>query len=243
MNIFGSLRERFGALVGAVVSAIVLFGCGLLFLLVLAPQQKLEARRLEQLPLMDVQYAERAAPGDELLLSGRLSGDPLPDVGEFIAYELEQWDVTLPDPDEAGDTPSGTWKSQHVRSPEMNLMMGAEDVLILAGSGVNFSGSLHEAVVPSNGNQGADYEGQWLAEGSQRYRGFHDGDLATVWGKKASAGGVIPDEIFAGDRVAFVESKHAAAKGLMIAGIAMLTCSPLALIGGIFSAIFGKRRR
>ena len=66
-------------------------------------------------------------------------------------------------------------------------------------------------------------------------------DLVTVWGKKASSEGVIPDEYYAGDRVAFVESQHAEAKGALIGGICMLALAPIVLVGGILSAVFGKR--
>jgi hypothetical protein len=85
--------------------------------------------------------------------------------------------------------------------------------------------------------------GEWLSEGSLRVRGFYNGDLVTVWGQKASIDGIIPKELFAGDRVTFIESQHATAKGLLIAGISMMVCSPIVLAVGVFTSMFGRRKR
>jgi len=243
MNLFRSLRERFGRVIWVVIGSVALLGCGLLFALVLAPQQKLEARRIERMPVMDANIVVNTAAGEDVLVTGWLNAEPLPGVGDFIAYKLEQWEVTPPDPDEPGDESSGSWKEVERVVPDLDLDADGQIVWILAAEGVYLNGKLHEEIVGSGSYDSADYMGQNLSEGSSRYRGFYSGDLATVWGKKASAGGVIPDELFAGDRVTFIESKHDAAKGLLIAGISMLVCSPVVLIGGILSAIFGRRRR
>ena len=246
MNLFRSLRERFGRVIWVVIGSIVLLGCGLLFALILAPQQKLEARRIERLPMMDATTVTQAAAGDELLITGRLVDNPiLLDDEDFVVYQMEEWVVSVPeyDPDNPNQEPDGDWDVIEIMAPDLWLDVNGQVVSTLRSDSVTLSGSLRESLIYSEGHNQAQHEGEWLPEGSLRIRGFYNADLVTVWGKKAATDGVIPDELFAGDRVTFVESKHEAAKGLLIAGISMLVCLPVMLIGGILSAIFGRRRR
>lgn len=243
MGIFASIRERIGNVIAAVIGAVVLFGCGLLFLLYLAPREKLEANRIENLPLMDATSVVNSAPGDDILLTGILHGRPLPNVGNFIAYDLDEWDVDPADPENPDDEPSGSWSSVESVIPNLELDVGGQIVLLHSANDAYMNGQLHEEIEGSGAYLSADYGSTSVSDGSLRYRGFYDGDLATVWGKKASTEGVIPDELYGGDRVMFIAHKHNTAKGLMIAGISMLVCSPIVLVGGILSAVFGRRRR
>jgi hypothetical protein len=246
MNIFARLRERIGAVIGAVVGSIALLGCGLLFTLFLAPQQKLEARRIEKIPEMDVKVVNSLSSGEDVLFTGRLRDNPtILENYDFVAYQMETWDVTIPqnDPDESDQEPSGNWDLVEQRFPELMIEMDGETIQTLNAERVTMSGPLHEVLLPSPSGTRAKYNGDWLNKGSQRYRGFYDGDLITVLGQKAASGGVVPNEYYAGDRVSFVESKHEAAKIMLIAGISMIVCSPIALVGGVLTAAFGRRRR
>ena len=245
MNLFARLRERIGAVIGAVIGSIALLGCGLLFTLFLAPQQKIEARRIEKLPEVDVRTIGTLPSGEEVLFTGHLQGNPaILDGYDFVAYKLEEWNVTVPQsqPDEE-EEPRGDWNLVEQKFPDLLVEMDGEKIQSLRAEQVAMSGPLHEIMLPSLTGEQARYNGEWLKEGSQRYRGFFDGDLITVLGQKAASGGVVPDEYYAGDRVAFVESKHEAAKFMLIAGISMICCSPIALVGGVLTAAFGRRRR
>ena len=243
MGIFASIRERIGSVVAAVIGAVVLLGCGLLFLLVLAPKQKLQANRIEALPMMDASFVTSAASGEDILITGYIHGQPIPGAGQYIAYELDKWDVTPADSDDPNDEPSGSWNEIERFVPTLDLDVGGQTLLIHSNHEAYMNGPLHEEIEGSGAYLSADYGSTDLSDGSLRYRGFFDGDLTTVWGQKASVEGVIPKELFAGDRVTFIESQHATAKGLMIAGISMLVCSPVVLVGGILSGLFGRRRR
>lgn len=242
MGIFASIRERIGNVIAAVIGSLVLLGCGLLFLLFLAPQEKLEANRIEKLPLMDAASVINSTPGDDILLTGVLHGQPLPNVGSFIAYDLDEWDVDPADPENPDDKPSGSWTNVERIVPSLELDVGGQMVFVHSNHEAYMNGQLHEEIAGSGAYLSADDGSTSVSDGSLRYRGFYDGDLATVWGKKASTEGVIPEELYAGDRVMFITHKHNTAKGLMIAGISMLVCSPIVLVGGILSAIFGRRR-
>ena len=127
-------------------------------------------------------------------------------------------------------------------TPDLTLNVNGRRLEILRASNVRFSGPLHERLVRAYSFRRAKYNNEDLAEGSERLRGFHNGDLVTVLGSKASAGGVIPDELFAGDRIAFVQHEKSAAKGLLTGGLCMMGIAPIILIGGILSALFGRRR-
>lgn len=243
MNIFASIRERIGSAVGAVIGAFFLLGCGAVLAFVLSPQQALEARRIEKMPLMDAGSVASAAAGEDILVTGWLADNPLMDEEGFVAYSLEEWVVTLPDPDDSSDEPDGDWKTIEQLVPELMIQVEGEMVRTLEGDNVRLTGSLNEALIYSDGYDEAKYEGEWLPHGSQRLRGFFNGDLVSVLGQKGSVGGIIPEELYAGDRVAFAESKHDAAKGLFIGGIVMMVCAPLVLVGGVLGGLFGRQRR
>jgi len=246
MNLFSRIRERIGTAIYAVIGAVALLGCGLVFTLFLAPQQKLEARRIELLALMDASSVVGAAAGDEVLVTGRLADNPvIYEGGDYVAYILDEWQVTTPayDPDEPNQKPDGDWKTVERAIPDLKVDVGGQTVNSVRVEDASINGAVHETIFESEGYEKAEYEGKLLSEGSLKIRGLYNGDLITVWGKKAASGGIVPDELYAGDRVSFEESQHAAAQGLLIAGISMLVCSPVVLLGGIFSAIFGRRRR
>ena len=241
MRIFSSIRERIGMVVGAGVGALALLGCGLLFTLVLAPKQKIEAQQIERMPIMDADAVADAPAGEEILVTGRLAGEALPGAGEFVAYELEEWVVRPADPATPDAEPDGNWETVRQITPDLELTISGKKIQLLIAEMAKLSGPLHEELVYSDNYNTAEYEGETLPDGSFRYRGFYAGDLATVLGKKASSGGVIPDEYYGGDRVAFTENKHSAAKGMLIGGMCMIGLAPLVLIGGVLSAVFRRR--
>lgn len=105
------------------------------------------------------------------------------------------------------------------------------------------SGSLHESVAAGTGAETATWNGQQLAKGAVRVRGFQNGDLVTVVGTKASTDEIIPDEIFGGDRVELVEYKRSSAQTMFIVGISMMICAPIVLALGVLGALFGRQRK
>ena len=245
MNIFGRIRERIGAVIGAVIGSILACLCGLLFTFYLAPQQKSEANRIEKMPIMDATGVNNAPSGEDVLFTGRLADNPLVVEGdEFVAYQLDEWDVTVPeyDPDEPNQEPDGDWTTIETVFPDLVINVNGGLVRTLQANSLSLSGPVRETLVYGDGYEEASYDGELLPEGSMRYRGFYNGDLVTILGKKATSGDVIPDEFYAGDRVSFVEFKHDEAAAMLYVGIAMLACSPVILIGGSLTAIFGRRQ-
>jgi hypothetical protein len=71
------IRERINATIAAAIGSVAFLGCGLIFSLYLAPQQKLEARATEHLPIMDGLSVTQAMAGDEVLITGRLKDNPI----------------------------------------------------------------------------------------------------------------------------------------------------------------------
>ena len=244
MNILAILRERIGAVIGAVVGSVVLLGCGLVFTLFLSPRQKLEAGRIDKMPEMDASAVAATASGEDVLFTGKLEGNPVL-FDDFVTYVMDEWDVTMPDYDseEPNPEPDGDWRTVERVVPDLKVNMDGQIVITLSANDAYQNGPLHEEIDAYVGYEEADYMGQSLGDGSLRYRGFFNGDLVTVWGKKAASEGVVPEELYAGDRVAFSESKHKAATGLLIGGICMMALSPVVLVGGLLAAIFGRRKR
>ncbi len=241
MWIFKSIRERFSRVFWTGLAAVALLGCGLTFILVISPQQKIQALQIERLPTMDGDDVAHSTGGDEILVTGHLVGEASPDAEGFVAYTLEEWVVSPADTSTPDAEPDGEWQEIRQIIPPLSLTIGNDSIPLLGAKGAKLSGPMHEKLIIGDSQEYAEYNDEPLPDGSLRYSGFHNGDLVTVWGKKASSEGVIPDEYYAGDRVAFVESQHAEAKGALIGGICMLALAPIVLVGGILSAVFGKR--
>jgi hypothetical protein len=238
-----AMGGRIRTVIGAVIGAGVILVLGAFLAFVLSPRQASLARKIERMPDMDAAAVRAAQSGADILITGQLQDNRVLDEGGFVAYTLQEWEVTPPDPDDDDDEPEGSWKTRERVVPDLELEVSGQTVQILRADGVSMSGPLHEDLVYGDGWEEAKYDGEWLPEGSLRIRGFLNGDLVTVWGKKASSGGVIPDELYAGDRVAFSGSKRRAAQGLLIAGLCMMGAAPLVLVISVLGAIFGRRRR
>jgi hypothetical protein len=160
----------------------------------------------------------------------------------YDTYQLQEWEVTLPDSNDSSDEPDGSWDTLEVVVPRLQLSLPGGQISIHADDRVKLSGPLREEWVYSTSSLTAEFDDEQVPDGTRRYLGIYNGDLVTVWGQRASAGGVVPDEIFVGDRVAFIDKEHSAARGMLIAGISMLVCSPIILAGGVLSALFGRNR-
>lgn len=243
MNWLFSIRERFGAAILSAIAAVILLSCGALLAFVLSPQQALEAWRIDRMPELSATELRAAEVGEKLLVTGRLEDNPEGDGGRFVAYRLDEWFVTPADLEDSESEPKGDWRSVEQVVPALALKVGSVTFWTLEAHDARLGGPLQEELTYSESHDQAKYDGEWLPHGSRRLRGFFNGDLVTVLGKKASTGDILPQEFYAGDRVAFVESKEEAAKGLFIGGLSMMACAPVLLVGGALKAFFGRRRR
>lgn len=241
MNILSFLRQRFNAVIGGIVGAVLLLSCGALMAFVFAPQQSLLAKRIEKMPDMDAAAVTAAQDGADILVTGELQDNSVVGQGQFVAYILERWDVTTSRNDDGDEEITGDWSTIERVSPDLALNVKGQTVHILQADNVSMSGPLHEELVRSDSSLKANDGGTDLPDGSQRWRGLFNNDMVTVWGKK-SASGVAPDEIYVGDRVAFAQDKHATARGLFLGGLCAMGLAPVALVGGILGGIFGRRR-
>jgi hypothetical protein len=103
-------------------------------------------------------------------------------------------------------------------------------------------GALSVVIVEGRGPASDDFDGLELPDGTLRYQGLEDGDLTTVLGEKAASGGILPSQLYSGDRVAFEESERQAASGLLFSGLCAMALAPVVLVGGLLAAILGRRR-
>ena len=243
LNPLAALRQRIGAAFGVLIISLLCCLGGVLMTFVFAPGQAVQASRISHLPVMDAQSVNVASAGDFILITGNLQGTPQA-VGDssFIAYGSERWSVSIPSADDDGpSTPTGSWTSQPAIVPELTLDMNGQSVDIHSASGVRLSGSLHGLEISAENTVTANYDGQPVSDGTMRYHGIKNGELVTVYGKKAPSGGVNPEQLFAGDRAAFEESQHQATTGFLYSGICLFVLAPIVLIGGLIAVVFRRR--
>jgi hypothetical protein len=243
MNLLWLVRERIGAVIGVAIASIFLCACGAVFVFYLAPRQAIRATRVANLPQMDLGYVTAADPGDTILVTGTLAENPaLVEGSDLVAFELDTWTVSLPSAEDEDQNSGGDWEDAGNQAPALNVQVDGGTIDLLAADVVRFDGSLHEEIAEGAGDLTADDEGRELPDGSLRYRGFYNGDLVTVYGARASNGGVIPEVLFGGDRVAYEAEESDTARGMLTAGIGMIVCAPVLLVGGGLAAVFGRRR-
>lgn len=242
-NLFRSTRQRLNVILAVSVLALACCFCGGLMTFVLAPNQAIQASRLSRMPQMDAEMVNDAAAGDPILITGTLAGnEPLLETSNLIAYREERWVVTVSNNDSGDSTPSGRWQTVTPVVPELTLDVDGQTIPLLSATNVRLSGPLHDTIITSDSPTRASYEGESLPDGTQRLQGLADGDLTTVLGTKASTGGVIPEQLFLGDRVAFEENERNAASALLYSGICVMLMAPVILGGGLFYAFLGRQR-
>jgi len=249
MKINLNLPSRLNQIGCAVAVAIFLLACGALLAFVLAPQQALQARRVERLPVMAAEDVDAAAPGDDVLITGRLEDNPVIAEDGFVAYVREVWVVERPTP--TGQTsarrsePVGKWEVIERDVPDLTVNVDGRLVQIQRTNGVAMSGALHERLIYARTfyAEEAWYQGVKLKEGSERLRGLYNGDRITVLGTRASTGGVVPEELFAGDRETLIQRKKSSVRSLLVFGFCLMGLAPVALVVGILTTLFGRRSR
>ena len=242
-NFLSSVRQRVRSMLAITAISVLCLLCGGLMAFGFAPAQAIQAYRISRLPVTEnAAQVAAAQPGEELLFTGTLKGNaPLLEGLDFVAYSVEEWKVTMPSAEARGSSePSGHWENAETVVPALTLELQGQPVSLLKASSAHLSGDLHSQTVEGTGTLQAEYEGERLPDGSKRYRGLFDGDLVTVLGKKSATGSVLPEHIFAGDHLQFVESQRQAASGLFVSGLCMMAFAPLLLVGGLLFTLFRK---
>lgn len=240
-NLYRSTHHRFNLVLVITALSVFCCFCGGLMAFVIAPGQAIQASRIARMPQMDATTVETAAAGDPLLISGILVGNiPLLNNTDLVAYREDQWLVTVPSDSDAD--PSGRWQTVRTVVPQLTFTVNDQSLTILSTEEVRWGGPLHEAILVTNSPIRATDEGESLPDGTQRFQGFRNGDVITVWGSKASTGGIIPEQLFLGDRVTFEEDQRNAASALLYSGICIMLLAPVVLGGGLFYAAFGRHR-
>ncbi len=248
INFLPTLRRR---IVPTILIMLVSFSCcafGFVSIFIMAPNQALQAGRISNLPLMDAGAVEAAEVGDTILVSGTLvDNPPLREDSDLVIYREDIWEVgDLVETEEGDSFRQGRWEDGETIVPDLGLEIDGTAVMLREASPVLISGELlREQIIEAEDGPVAEdrAEDRLLADGSQRLRGLANGDLATVLGKKASTGGIVPEEIFAGDRVAFETSQGEQASALLSAGICAMVLAPMFLIGGLAAVVFWRPRR
>lgn len=242
VNPISLLRQRLNTVLLALLFSILCCMSGALMSFVFSPAQAFQAMRISRLPQMDAQVIQTTAPGETLLFTATLAENaPVENRLDFVAYSVEEWRVTVPEDGRTDSEPYGQWQFGETVVPALTVHLEGQTFSLHRAEGVQLSGALHEKVVRSDAALQAPDNGELLPDGTRRYRGLMNGDLVTVLGKKAGDGGVIPEHLFAGDRVAFEESQWQAAQGLFTAGLCTMAMAPFVLIGGLLYALLRRK--
>jgi hypothetical protein len=240
--LFGRIRERIGAAIGVAFAAACFLVMGIILAFVVSPQQALEWRRVQNLPLATASTVASAPAGTEIVISGTLADNPVALEGtEYVAYRIDEWQVSETTDDDGNTQRDGDWVTVDRSFPALTLSVEGGTARTTPADQVKLGGSLHEDLQRSSSSLEASDGGESVPDGSTRTQGLHNGDLVTVLGSKASTGDLIPDRLFGGDRVQLVESIRSGARAAFAIGIGMMICSPVVLVGGMLAALFGRQ--
>ncbi|NDJ34989.1 MAG: hypothetical protein GYB64_10005 [Chloroflexi bacterium] len=232
MNPLLRIRERIGAVIGTSIFSLLCGITGVVLVVFVAAGQSRQARQIETAPVLDASSFAALAPGDFAVVSGTLT-DNTPVTGEFVAFETQRWDVTYDSEDDEYD---GDWQTVNEQWPALIIAVDGGTVRTVTATSVNFDGSPRE--VRDESTTGRMVDG--VREDTVRTIGFYNGDLITVTGDVASTGDLIPDRVFAGDRVQLVDDIRQGARVARGIGIALLIGAPLLFVMGIIGAILGR---
>jgi len=239
MNILNLIRERIAAMLGLVVVTICFAAMGAFLAFYVSPQQALEWRRINALPEFTPALLDSAAPGADVVFTGTLTDNPAL-VNDLVAYQTSVWEVSPPD--NSNDSPDGSWQITETVIPALQVSFQGAVITTVPANSARLGGQWRESIEEGSGSLSDSYNNRELPDGSIRTVGFANGDLVTVFGQKASTGGVIPAHLFGGDRIQLVDSVRQGARTAFLAGISFMACSPLMLLIGGFAILRGRAR-
>lgn len=236
-------RNKLRGVFVAVLAAVAVFSCGAFLALVIAPRQELAWRRIDRLPRLDA-AAYKALPAEtEAAVTGVLRDNRTFAPYNLAAYKIEKWQVSR----NAGGngtpaTPQGKWVTVDLQIPELALVVGEGVIKTAPAGNVIWGGDLREFTEPGRGEYRAVYNGESLADGTRVIRGFTNGDLVTVVGRKVSTGQLYPERLYAGAREQLVDDIRTGARGALMVGVGMMGCSPVVFGLALLAALFGRAK-
>lgn len=214
----GWLRNR--AWIFAVIIDLLVFTPGAFLVLVEAPRQERDWRRIESSAELDLDLYAGLGADTFAVLTGHLDHNPVTTQYELVAYRIDEWRVTE---DDDGDE-EGNWHKMSQFVPPLAIAWAGGTVSTAEVDSVWMGGDLHEFLYASSSMDWATYRGKSVPDGSLRTQGFRNRDLVTVVGTKNPDGSLHPRRLFAGDRAGLVKD---------IQGDVLL----LRILGGVFMGI------
>jgi hypothetical protein len=193
-----------------IVFGLVFAGFGALFVLVFPNMMREEAARIERMkPVSAIALGDRA-PGEDVLIEGRLSPQNRQVFRSFVAYVHERLDR-----DADGDQ---EWEEYNQETPA--LLVDLPDGRIQIAQGYHLRNLS---------------EGRTVREGNDRYRGLEVGDTVVAMGMATQSRelpAIDAEFVAGGTQQAFVESQRTGAWVMtIVGGIFVVVGLVLALIG------------
>ena len=206
-----TLRPTFQqvALVGG---AILALGCAL-FIFWLAPQRVREWEWVQKAWPLDAEALSRVAPGEKVLITGTLTGNPARVPEGLVAYARQQ-----------ASTPHvGTWATTAQVWPALAFSIDGKTFHTRQVDALSLGGALH--VVEVGITQ------------TVRLVGFRNGDLVTLVGYKDATGQLVPLRLHGGSRQELLSHLR---RGTWPTYLASIACTVVALFLVLCAA--GKKR-
>lgn len=238
---FRSIRERLGNMFGVALISAGLLLCGGIMAFIVSPRQAMLWRRINALPEFSPTTLAAAEMAEPVVFTGTLDQNPILS-DEFVAFRSEIFEIAPATSED--DTPTGQWVTDTTEVPPLAILFEGEVVRTTANDEATLSGRLEERITdgPATAVTETDTTGITWHEGAVRTQGLRNGDLVTVYGKKASTGDIIPEILHGGDRVELVAYLRSGARALFITGIVLMVLAPAALIAGLIRALLGRNR-
>lgn len=191
------------------------FSCGGFLAFYVAPSMEDRAAELQTLPT-----SPDVAVGQQAVLTGELSNNPTiktdARVSNIATYELVAYEIERYDPTEGSRTRSGTWVYEGRVLPDLQMEVN--------GTLISFSG--YSMTLP---NETITYETSGNGQ-RWRVRGFRNGDLITMAGRRTADGRFEAGEIMGGTREQLIQYKESGATDSRYVGLLCLACGLMVML-------------
>jgi len=178
------------------ILAVIALASGLILLIFISPGEARKANRIGSLKEADLATFQALAPGQDVVVTGVLTGNAELDYG-LVAYHRYRWRIST----DSDDKEVGGWRPDMLMAPALTISMPGGQVTTTAMDLPSLGGKYHAYEAGSGGRMVSG-----KPEGSTRWTGFKNGDMVTVVGKKDTSGQITPEILWAGSLQDIIKS-------------------------------------
>lgn len=210
-------KQANGAIIFALVITAIFFLIGAYMVLFVHPQQVSDSIRVSAIPIVNKERLSTMTSGQDVAISGRLVDNPTIEGKEFVAFQVERWDVRFNN----GEY-EGRWWGETDNWPALLVVISGGVAQTNGGIPLLLKGALHEEIEARGGGKTAKYNGKPLPHGSLRFSGVINGDQVSIVGTTTNDATIIPEYFYAGTREELLESLAFNAQSIRIIGFILM---------------------